>query len=780
MTEVAQDLAMAEREHTDPTASEQRNDPVTTANVDLSNCDRELIQFPGAIQPHGTLLALSEPELRVRQAAANAEAYFACPAASLLNRGLDSILGASTVALLRDKIRSTLSPTGSSHIMRIRLPGTDVDCEVFGNRIDGLLLLEFERIDPTAAPGCAEIFADLRTTMGALQRAESLSGFLGIAVDRIRELTGFDRVLAYRFAGDGSGEVVAESVDLPLESYLGLRYPASDIPAPSRRLFELSWVRHLPDVDYTPVPLIPAENPMSGQPLDLSYSLLRSVSVMYSGYLRNMGVKSTMVMTLLKDGRLWGLISCMHHESPRHVAYPARLAAESLAHIVSLLLSEKEKVEQLQYREQLSGAADHLFDAMRRARHYEDALFGSGLNLLTGIDATGAALISGGTVSLLGLTPPELDVEALGNWLAEQPDSVVATDALSTRYPAAAGYRDTASGLLAARLSRTKADFVMWFRPEEPTEVAWAGDPNKPVSMSDDGGEPRLLPRTSFAMWKETLRGRSRSWLGCELEHARHLRRTVIEVIVERADELARANQELQRSNLELDSFAYAASHDLKEPLRGIHNFACFLREDEGDALSAEGIRRVNTVIRLAQRMEELLESLLAYSRLGQIELDLQPNAIGDLIGEALESMSLRIQDSGAVLTVCEGMPVARCDRIRVVEIFHNLITNAIKYNNREDKRIEIGYRDSPEGPVYYVRDNGIGIAPNQQLRIFQLFRRLHGRDEYGGGAGAGLTIAKKAIERHGGRIWVESEPDEGSTFFFTLAPNGESEVGSR
>lgn len=771
---------MAEREYTDPTASEQRNHPVTRANVDLSNCDRELIQFPGAIQPHGTLLALSEPELRVRQAAANADAFFGCSAESLLNRGLESILGAVTVALLRDKIRATLSATGSSHVMRMRLPGTNVDCEVFGNRIDGLLLLEFERIDPTAAPGCAEIFADLRTTMGALQRAESLSGFLGIAVDRIRELTGFDRVLAYRFAADGSGEVVAESADLALESYLGLRYPASDIPAPSRRLFELSWVRHLPDVDYMPVPLIPAENPVSGQPLDLSYALLRSVSVMYSGYLRNMGVKSTMVMTLLKDGRLWGLISCMHHESPRHVTYPARLAAESLAHIVSLLLSEKEKVEQLQYREQLSGAADQLFDAMRRARHYEDALFGSGMNLLSGIDATGAALISGGTVSLIGLTPSVREVEALGKWLAEQPDSVVATEALSVRYPAAAAYPDTASGLLGARLSRTKADFVMWFRPEEPTEVSWAGDPNKPVALSADGGELRLLPRTSFAMWKETLRGRSRPWLGCELEHARHLRRTVIEVIVERADELARANQELQRSNLELDSFAYAASHDLKEPLRGIHNFACFLREDEGDALSAEGIRRVNTVIRLAQRMEELLESLLAYSRLGQIELDLQPNAIGDLIGEALEAMSLRIQDSRAVVTVCDDMPVARCDRIRVVEIFHNLITNAIKYNNREDKRIEIGYRDSPEGPVYYVRDNGIGIAPNQQLRIFQLFRRLHGRDEYGGGAGAGLTIAKKAIERHGGRIWVESELEKGSTFFFTLAPSGESEVGSR
>ena len=166
-------------------------------------------------------------------------------------------------------------------------------------------------------------------------------------MQRIRTFTGYDRVMAYKFAEDGSGQVVAEAKREDLEPYLGLHYPATDIPAPARRMFGLSWLRHLPDVNYVPAQLIPENHPVTGRPIDMSFAMLRSVSVMYSGYLKNMGVHSTMVMPLMKEGQLWGLISAMHHNGPRHVPYEARMAAEFLAHMLSLLMAAKEDAEVL-------------------------------------------------------------------------------------------------------------------------------------------------------------------------------------------------------------------------------------------------------------------------------------------------------------------------------------------------------------------------------------------------------------------------------------------------
>ena len=168
----------------------------------------------------------------------------------------------------------------------------------------------------------------MRADITGLQETKSLTEFVDLAVRRIRDFTGYDRVMAYRFDDGGSGHVVAESKRDDLEAYLGMDYPATDIPAPARRLFGLSWVRHLPDVDYVPTPLIASKGLLVGGPVDMSFASLRSVSVMYTQYLKNMGVKSTMVMPLMKEGRLWGLISAMHHAEARHIPHEVRMAAE--------------------------------------------------------------------------------------------------------------------------------------------------------------------------------------------------------------------------------------------------------------------------------------------------------------------------------------------------------------------------------------------------------------------------------------------------------------------
>jgi signal transduction histidine kinase len=239
--------------------------------------------------------------------------------------------------------------------------------------------------------------------------------------------------------------------------------------------------------------------------------------------------------------------------------------------------------------------------------------------------------------------------------------------------------------------------------------------------------------------------------------------------VADRTQELSIANAELQQSNRELDDFAYIASHDLKEPLRGIHNYSRFLLEDYADKLDADGRAKLETLMRLTRRMEVLIDSLLQYSRLGRIDLTMTEVDLNEVVAEVLENLEASLHAEHAEVVVPRPLPMALCDRVQAGEIFHNLIVNGVKYNDRERKRIEIGYEEGAP-PVFFVRDDGIGIPEKHQDAIFRIFKRLHARDRYGGGTGAGLTIVKKIIERHNGRIRVESTPGEGTTFYFTLA----------
>lgn len=231
--------------------------------------------------------------------------------------------------------------------------------------------------------------------------------------------------------------------------------------------------------------------------------------------------------------------------------------------------------------------------------------------------------------------------------------------------------------------------------------------------------------------------------------------------------------EKLEMSNRDLDDFAHIASHDLKEPLRGIYNYSEFLIEDYHDKLDEEGRKKLNTLKTLARRMESLVESLLEYSKLSRIDLAFKKSDLNEIVQSAIETLSIWLDEQNARVKIIGPLPEVVCDPVKVTEIFRNLITNAVKYNDQKTKIIEIGYRENYAGwgdiPVFYVKDNGIGIDEKHKEQVFKIFRRLHGREEYGGGTGAGLTIIWKIVERHGGKIWFASEPNEGTTFFFTL-----------
>jgi len=238
-----------------------------------------------------------------------------------------------------------------------------------------------------------------------------------------------------------------------------------------------------------------------------------------------------------------------------------------------------------------------------------------------------------------------------------------------------------------------------------------------------------------------------------------------------RAEVLQRLNSALQRRNQELDAFTYIASHDLKEPLRGISNYAQFLIEDYSATLDVEGRERLVTIQRLIQGMEELLNSLLHYSRVERAELSQRDLDLTQVVREALDQLQGRLQGEQVQVRLPQSLPIVRGDRTQLIEVFTNLLSNAVKYNDKLEKWVEVGVQDNTNGepPIFYVRDNGIGISPEHTEKVFEIFRRLHTRNAYGGGTGAGLTIVKKIIERHSGRIWVESAVGNGTTFFFTI-----------
>jgi chemotaxis family two-component system sensor kinase Cph1 len=307
---------------------------------------------------------------------------------------------------------------------------------------------------------------------------------------------------------------------------------------------------------------VPEHHPASDHPVDMTYAILRSVSVMYTGYLKNMGVRSTLVMPLMKQGELWGLISAMHHSGPRHVPYEARMAAEFLAHMLSLLMGSKEDADGYEQRLRMTAVTDQLVERLCRHPDPHNSLMisdGEAPNLLTLIPAQGAAVAARSKITVIGQTPAADDIQDLVTWLSHMNQPLFCTDRLSQVYAGGSKLASVASGLLAVRLSQQSQDFLLWFRPEHIETVNWAGDPRKPVDVAEAEGEPRLQPRRSFALWKESVTGRSVPWGNDERSAATALRQAFLEVILSRAEEVDRMNRQLAEVNIELDSFAYAA-----------------------------------------------------------------------------------------------------------------------------------------------------------------------------------------------------------------------------
>ncbi len=753
-----------------------RGDLPHDVKIDLTNCDREPIHIPGQIRAHGVLLALGASDLTVLQASDNTETYLGIPTLALLGRPLEALLSAENLAALHRSIREDHLENNPLYLFTGLVCGHG-PFHAIGHVRAGLFLLELERVASELTQ--PDFYDMLKRSVARFQRATSVIDFCELVTEEVRRVSGYDRVMLYRFGRDWSGHVIAESMtkDKGLSPYLDLHYPASDIPSQARALFLLNTIRMLPDARYVRSQIIPEINPRTGQPLDMTFAFLRGTSQMYTEYLLNMGVNASLTIAITKDDRLWGLIAC-HHYSTRQIPYDVRTACEFLARVVSMQIADKQLHDESGYRARISEVHEGLVRSLAKHDDLADALVDCKPNLLELFDCGGAAVFSRGICHLVGKTPGEPALRALVEWLRQNRGiDVFATDCLPSLYPAADKFKDTASGILVLPLSKAHGDYILWMRPELLQTVRWAGDPSKPMEVGPMGD--RLTPRKSFALWQDTVRGHCAAWLDLEMEAVRKLRVSMMDVLQHRGEALASVNLELSRSNAELDSFAYVASHDLKEPLRGIYNYANFLLVDCEEKFEPEDREKVETIVRLTKRMQALIDSLLHFSRLGRGPLDPEPVDLNVAVHDALESIDTRLRETGAQVSIPRLLPVVRADRVGLQEIFINLLSNALKYNDKANKLVEVGYllRGEPGFPsraqnsarCFYVKDNGIGIGPEYREEVFRIFRRLHQKSEYGGGTGAGLTIVRKVVQRHGGEVWCDSREGEGTTFYFTL-----------
>ncbi|MEH1886954.1 ATP-binding protein [Nostoc sp.] len=747
---------------------------MTDETIDLKNCDREPIHIPNLIQPHGVLLVLQDPTLEIIQVSSNTQEVIGRQPEKLLGKPLSDLLDAKQIKLIQQCLAEdfeSINPLSLS----IKCLNKSIHFDGIVHRLDTTIILELEQKKARSKAGFFDFYQQVRGTITRIQKAPTLLEMCQIVVTEVRRITGFERVMVYQFDSEGAGRVIAEDTSLETP-YLDLHYPPSDIPKQARQLYTLNWLRLIPDASYQPVGLIPANNPLTNQPLDLSLSVLRSVSPIHLEYMQNMGVTASMSISLMHEQKLWGLIAC-HHSSPKYVSYNIRTMCEFIGQVMSVELVNKEASEDIDYKSQLKSLQTQFVEELSQAEYFRDGMVQLKSQLLNLVSATGAVICSDNQYIRVGKTPSEEEVHALLNWIKPHFfHNLFETRSLAKNYPAAESFQAIASGVLALEISRVHHNYILWFRPEVIQTVNWGGNPNKPVEVSSDGSL-RISPRKSFQLWQETVQGSALPWKPCEVEAVIELRSLVVGVVLRQADKMASMNFELQRSNEELDSFAYVASHDLKEPLRGIHNYANFLMEDYADVLDDDGIAKLQTLVRLTQRMEDLINSLLHFSRLGRAELSRQSVNLNEVVQHVIATLTIARPQSEVEFRIPQPLNNVQGDRAQINELFSNLMSNAVKYNDKPQKWVEIGFIEAngeskiaPTSVTFYVRDNGIGISQEYLDKIFEIFRRLHGRDEFGGGTGVGLTIARKIVERHGGRIWVESTPTIGSTFYFTLS----------
>lgn len=712
--------------------------------VDLHNCADEPIHIPGTIQPHGALIFLSSAGLVEGWSANIATVVGSEPA---LGQPFGALgLPQPVTALIQECVETMADDEAPAIVTALDVDGREYDCVVHAHL--GRVLVEFEARD-VGMGEVAQFAIKAHSSIDRLRRQRTIDGLLETTVRQVRDFTGFDRVMAYRFRADDSGDVVAEARRDDLVPYLGQRYPAGDIPPQARRLYVLNTLRMIADVGYTPVPLLGAPD---APPLDMSFAVLRSVSPVHVEYLQNMGVGASMSVSIVVGGRLWGLIAC-HHMAPKRVPYSVRMAADVLAQVIASTVQGIEARDDAELVEHAANVRTGLVEALLLEDDPLDALVRHGDGLLESTHAQALVVCQYGRVVCRGVD--QALGEAVVASLPAEASDVVTRAAMQDWPDAIQPLLGKWAGMLALPFDPPSGGWCMLLRTEQVEEVAWGGKPDK--SQAGPLGE-RLTPRGSFDAWHETVRGRAHPWEDGILTHARMMLGELV-----RVSNARRAQTEATRAQL-----LAMLGHDLRDPLNSINMAGMVLERTDGGSNKGTLGKRIQSS---SNRMQRMIGQVLDMSRIDRglaLGVELHPVDLAalacDLVEEARLAYPTIVYDLHTT-----GPAFVLADAGRLGQVISNLLSNA-RHHGEPNQPITIRLAQQDGPAILEIANAGAPIPAETESTLFNPFKRSSlNNPRNRTGMGLGLYIAQQIVREHEGEIAYRHE--DGKVVFAVRLP---------
>jgi len=748
-------------------------------NITITNCEDEPIHIPGSIQSYGYLLALNKIDQTIQYCSENCETLFSKPLNQILGKHFSIFFNkedADSLAAYSAKKEDTVMPFAFS------VGDQSFHVTAFSTKEN--IVMEFE---PFSHKGfeLPDLFFQTKRFAYSTERADNLQMLCQDVADETRKITGYDRVMIYRFDKDYNGQVFAESKIDSIEPFLNLHYPETDIPAQARDLFLLKRMRLLSNVQDTNVPLYALDENANNKSIDLSLSTLRSFSPIYIQYLKNMGVGATFTITLINQGKLWGLIAC-HHYSPKHIPYHVRLAA----HLQGVFLSSQIDVRQVADKFELVNETEKKLESLHKI------LTGNEQNLAEEqtlvqlknlLNADAVVIIFKETFYKNGSLPEDEKLIKLMKWLdTTNENGIFQTAKLSDSYPQAANLGSQVAGVVYLQIGKQTKNGIAWIRQEVEKTVNWAGDPSK--AMNKDSENLSLTPRKSFALWKQSVKGQSIAWQKPEIKAANIICSYIqhqfhLAEMQEEERRYLNLNEKLLKANEELANMNWISTHDLKEPLRKIQMYASIILQKHQTDIPDLVITNILRMQGSAARMQNLIDSLLSYTKIINEEKQLVKIDLNVVLKEIQADLKESLEERGGILK-WENLHSLNGIMFLITQLFENLINNSLKFTKEDrppvitissqlvDKKTMKNINPNSEHDYFKitVADNGIGFNPVYKKDLFKMFQRFHGQQYIG--SGIGLAICHKIAETHGGFIEADGEEDKGAAFYIYIPAN--------
>jgi light-regulated signal transduction histidine kinase (bacteriophytochrome) len=709
--------------------------------VDLLNCADEPIHVPGSIQPHGALIFF-DAEGRVEGWSQNA------PAALGLPLDLGKPFGAlglpqAVAGLVQECMDSMADGEAAPAVGAVAIGSAEYDCVV--HAYQGRVIAEFEARD-VAIDTVAQFAIKAHSSIDRLRRQKTVDALLDTAVRQVREFTGFDRVMAYRFRADDSGDVVAEARREDLTPYLGQRYPSTDIPPQARRMYVLSTLRMISDVGYGAVPLLGAPDTPS---LDMSFAVLRSVSPIHIEYLQNMGVGASMSVSIVINGRLWGLIAC-HHMGPKRVPYAIRMAADVLAQVIASTVQGLESREEAELVGRAAAVRTSLVESLLLEEDPLEALVQHADGLMASSGAQALIATQYGRVVCHGIDQSCGD--AIVATLPEGGHKLLMRRCVADWPQSSHAGLGKWAGMLALPFDPPSNGWCVLLRPEQVEHVAWGGKPDKSGKYGPMG--ERLTPRGSFDAWIETVRGCAHPWEEGVLIHARM---TLGELA--RVSNARRAQLETTRSQL-----LAMLGHDLRDPLHSINMAGMVLEKTDAGSSGTNKTTLGRRIQSSSNRMQRMIGQVLDMSRIDRglnLGVGLEPVDMATLVEDLVEEARLAYPTITYALRV-EGPAVVRADSGRLGQVLSNLLSNA-RHHGEPNKPIDVSLQVESGQAVVGVANAGAAIPQEVESGLFNPFKRGSlNNPRNRTGMGLGLYIAQQIVREHAGELGYHHEAAHG------------------